>query len=105
LPRHLAAGRPGNGPRFTANPDRVAHHDELTAIIEDCLASRSAGEVSDMLDQAGIAGTRLRTPEEFTRHPQLRARGRWRHVRTPGGEIDARLPPLEVAGQRKDVSA
>ncbi|MFY9775221.1 MAG: CoA transferase, partial [Trebonia sp.] len=38
-------------------------------------------------------------PEELTRHPQLRARDRWRTVSTPGGEIDALLPPVEVAGQ------
>jgi itaconate CoA-transferase len=95
----LRRGNLATDPRFAANPDRVAHNDELTAIIEDCFASRSADEVSDMLEQAGIASARLRTPEEFTRHPQLRARGRWRRVRTPGGEIDALLPPVEAAGQ------
>ena len=95
----LRRGDLATDPRFAANPDRVAHNDELTAIIEDCFASRSADEVSDMLEQAGIASARLRTPEEFTRHPQLRARGRWHPVRTPGGEIDALLPPVEAAGQ------
>ena len=95
----LRRGDLATDPRFAANPDRVAHNDELTAIIEDCFASRSADEVSDMLEQAGIASARLRTPEEFTRHPQLRARGRWRRVRTPGGEIDALLPPVEAAGR------
>jgi crotonobetainyl-CoA:carnitine CoA-transferase CaiB-like acyl-CoA transferase len=39
------------------------------------------------------------TPEEFTRHPQLRARDRWRRVLTPGGDIEALLPPVQVAGQ------
>jgi len=95
----LRRGDLATDPRFAANPDRVAHNDELTAIIEDCFASRSADEVSDMLEQAGIASARLRTPEEFTRHPQLRARGRWHPVRTPGGAIDALLPPVEAAGQ------
>ncbi len=86
-------------PRFASNPDRVAHDDELTAIIEDSFASRGADEVSEALEAAGIANARLRTPEEFTRHPQLRARDRWRRVRTPGGDIDALLPPVETAGQ------
>jgi crotonobetainyl-CoA:carnitine CoA-transferase CaiB-like acyl-CoA transferase len=86
-------------PRFASNPDRVAHNDELTAIIEDCFASQSADELSDLLERAGIANARLRTPEEFTRHPQLQARGRWRRVSTPGGDIDALLPPVETAGQ------
>ena len=85
-------------PRFASNPDRVTHHDELTAIIEDVFASRTANEVSEALEAAGIANARLRTPAELTRHPQLAARDRWRAVGTPGGEIDALLPPVEMAG-------
>ena len=68
-------------------------------MIEESFAGRTADEVSDALEAAGIASARLRTPEELTRHPQLRARDRWRTVSTPGGEIDALLPPVEVAGQ------
>jgi itaconate CoA-transferase len=85
-------------PRFASNPDRVTHNDELTAIIEDVFASRTADEVSAALDAAGIASARLRTPAELTRHPQLAARDRWRTIGTPGGEIDALLPPVEMAG-------
>jgi crotonobetainyl-CoA:carnitine CoA-transferase CaiB-like acyl-CoA transferase len=85
--------------RFASNTDRVAHNDTLTAIIDDAIADRSADDVSAALDAAGIANARLRTPEELTRHPQLRARRRWRTVRTPGGDIDALLPPVQVAGQ------
>ncbi len=92
-------------PRFAANPARVAHNDELTAIIEDALADRDADEVAQVLDAAGIANARLRTPEQLTRHPQLRARGRWRTVGTPGGNIDALLPPVQVAGQRPVMGA
>jgi len=86
-------------PRFASNTDRVAHNDALTVIIEAALADRLADELSQVLDAAGIANARLRTPEELTRHPQLRARHRWRAVRTPGGDIDALLPPVQVAGQ------
>ena len=86
-------------PRFATNPDRVKNDGELTAILEASFANLSAEEVTRLLERAGIASARLRTPEEFTRHPQLRARGRWRRVRAPGGDIDALLPPVEVAGQ------
>jgi len=86
-------------PRFASNTDRVEHHDELTALIEESFAGRTADEVTAALEAAGIASARLRTPEEFTRHPQLRARDRWRTVGTPVGEIDALLPPVEVTGQ------
>jgi itaconate CoA-transferase len=85
-------------PRFASNPDRVTHNDELTAIIEESFLTRSADQVSDALESAGIASARLRAPADLADHPQLRARDRWRTVGTPGGEIEALLPPVEVAG-------
>ena len=96
----LAQGDLATDPRFAANPDRVACNDELTAIIEESFAGHSADEVMSMLDRAGIACARIRTPDEFTRHPQLRARRRWRPVQTPGGDIDALLPPVDIAGYK-----
>ncbi len=86
-------------PRFAANPDRVKHDHELTAIIERSFATLSAAQVSDALEAAGIANARLRSPEELIVHPQLTARDRWRQVRTPGGQVDALLPPVQVSGQ------
>jgi crotonobetainyl-CoA:carnitine CoA-transferase CaiB-like acyl-CoA transferase len=85
-------------PRFASNPDRVAHHDELTAIIESSFAGRTADEVSEALEAAGIANARLRAPADLAEHPQLLARERWRAVGTPGGSIDALLPPVEMSG-------
>ena len=85
-------------PRFAANTDRVAHHEELTAIIESAFADRTADEVSEALEAAGIANARLRAPADLFSHPQLVARNRWRPVGTPGGEIAALLPPAEIAG-------
>jgi itaconate CoA-transferase len=84
--------------RFASNPDRVAHHDELTAIIESSFADRTADDVSAALDAAGIASARLRAPGDLAEHPQLVARDRWRTVGTPGGEIGALLPPVEMSG-------
>jgi itaconate CoA-transferase len=92
-------------PRFATNTDRVAHNDELTAIIEKSLATLTADEAGRALEEAGIASARLRTPEEFTRHPQLHARRRWSQVHTPGGDIDALLPPVQVAGQTPVMGA
>jgi itaconate CoA-transferase len=86
-------------PRFATNTDRVAHDDELTAIIEAVLASMSADEVVTLLDAAGIATARLRTPTELAAHPQLAVRDRWREVDTPAGPIRAVLPPVTVPGR------
>jgi itaconate CoA-transferase len=86
-------------PRFLTNPDRVAHDDELTAIIDAALAGFTAAEVEARLDAAGIANARLRTPAEFAAHPQLAARDRWRDVDTPAGPVRMQLPPVTVPGR------
>ena len=91
--------------RFTTNPDRVKHDDELTAIIEDVLASMTPDEVVARLDAAGIASARLRTPAEFAAHPQLAARDRWREADTPGGPVRALLPPVTVPGREATMGA
>jgi crotonobetainyl-CoA:carnitine CoA-transferase CaiB-like acyl-CoA transferase len=81
-------------PRFATNDDRVTHNDDLTGIIEHVFADLTAEQAVERLDRAGIANARLRTPDEFTRHPQLAARRRWRAVDTPGGPVEALLPPV-----------
>ena len=91
--------------RFATNPDRVKHDDELTAIIEDVLASMTPDEVVARLDAAGIASARLRTPAEFAAHPQLAARDRWREADTPGGPVRALLPPVTVPGRAAAMGA
>jgi crotonobetainyl-CoA:carnitine CoA-transferase CaiB-like acyl-CoA transferase len=98
-------GRPDLALRFASNPDRVAHDDELTAIIEAALAGLTPDEVVARLDEAGIASARLRTPAEFAAHPQLAARGRWREADTPGGPVRTLLPPVTVPGREPVMGA
>jgi crotonobetainyl-CoA:carnitine CoA-transferase CaiB-like acyl-CoA transferase len=85
--------------RFRTNLDRAAHDAELTSIIEAALGPMAPDEVAAVLDAAGIANARLRTPAEFAEHPQLTARDRWREVDTPAGPVRALLPPVSVHGQ------
>ncbi len=89
--------------RFATNPDRVAHDEELTAIIEAALGSMAPDEVVARLDAAGIASARLRTPAEFAAHPQLVPR--WREVATPGGPVRALLPPVTVPSREAAMGA
>ncbi len=91
--------------RFSTNPDRVKHDDELTEIIEGVLASMTPDEVVTRLDAAGIASARLRTPAEFGAHPQLQARDRWREAGTPAGPVRALLPPVTVPGREAAMGA
>jgi crotonobetainyl-CoA:carnitine CoA-transferase CaiB-like acyl-CoA transferase len=91
--------------RFRSNTRRVEHDTELTAIIEEALAGIPAERLVDSLDEAGIASARLRTPEQFAAHPQLRARDRWRNVDSPGGPVRALLPPVTVPGREAVMGA
>ncbi|MBO0824310.1 MAG: CoA transferase [Actinobacteria bacterium] len=92
-------------PRFATNTDRVTHDGELTPVIEAALANMPADEVATMLDAAGIANARLRSPAEFAAHPQFDARNRWRDVGTPAGQVRMLLPPVTVPGQEPAMGA
>jgi crotonobetainyl-CoA:carnitine CoA-transferase CaiB-like acyl-CoA transferase len=94
--------------RFARNTERVAHNEQITAILEAAFAAMTADGVVELLDEAGIACALMRTPAEFFDHPQLQARDRWRQVDTPGGPIRALLPPVSVRGREplmRDVPA
>ncbi|MBE3559819.1 MAG: CoA transferase [Ktedonobacteraceae bacterium] len=84
--------------RFHSNPERVAHREELTAIIEECFAHLSAEQVIARLEQAQIAYAHLNTIQEFCQHPQLAARNRWHEVQTPVGPLKMLLPPVDLDG-------
>jgi itaconate CoA-transferase len=91
--------------RFATNPDRVAHNDELTAIIAAVFSAIPAAGLMARLDAAGLANAQLRTPAEFAEHPQLAARDRWREVGTPHGPVRALLPPVTVPGREPVLGA
>lgn len=93
-------GRPelATRPAFRDNSARVEHREELQEIIEEAFGDRSAEQVLDDLEGAGIACARLRSVREFIEHPQLAARNRWRRVESPAGPLDALLPPAIIEG-------
>jgi len=94
-------GRPdlARDPRFNRNSSRVGNDAMLRLMIEEALSHLSAGEVSERLDEVGIANARMRTMDEFADHPQLRARDRWREVDSPVGPVRSLLPPVSVTGR------
>ena len=91
--------------RFARNTERVAHDDEITAVVEAALADRQVDDVVRTLEGHGLACARMRTPREFHDHPQLAARDRWREVETPGGPVRALLPPVVVEGREAAMGA
>ncbi|WP_312305989.1 CaiB/BaiF CoA-transferase family protein [Pulveribacter sp.] len=79
--------------RFDSNARRNQHRAELQALILREFAQLSAAQVVERLDAAGIANARVNDMAGLWAHPQLAARGRWRGVATPVGEVPALLPP------------
>jgi itaconate CoA-transferase len=86
-------------PRFHSNAARVAHHEDLDAMIVSAFAPLTAEEVVARLDAAQIANARLNSVLELLNHPQLEARRRWRQVESPAGRIRALAPPFDIDGE------
>jgi itaconate CoA-transferase len=91
--------------RFSSGPARQRHRDEMHAKIDRVFSTLSSDEVIKRLEQADIANARLNSMEEFWRHPQLEARGRWRKVASPAGELDMLKPPFNLDGMEPRMEA
>ena len=79
--------------RFDTNAKRNEHRAELQAIIHGVFALLSTEQVEARLEDAQIAHGRMNDMAGLWSHPQLKARGRWRAVGSPGGDVPAMLPP------------
>jgi itaconate CoA-transferase len=98
---HEILGRPElvEDERCARNTERVAHNEMITGVIETVLVRQQVDDVVHDLERCGIACARMRTPHEFYDHPQLAARDRWREVDSPGGPVNALLPPVVMDGR------
>jgi itaconate CoA-transferase len=85
-------------PRFASSPARQQNRAALHAEIDRVFGALSSTELVHRLEEADIANARLNTMEEFWRHPQLEARGRWREVGSPAGAIAMLKPPFNLDG-------
>jgi crotonobetainyl-CoA:carnitine CoA-transferase CaiB-like acyl-CoA transferase len=77
----------------------VQNDAELRLMIEAALSDLTAEQVTERLDELGIANARMRDMHEFADHPQLAARDRWRDVDSPAGPVRSLLPPVTVTGR------
>jgi len=82
--------------RFATNASRVAHRDELDAMLAEQLRALSSEALIARLDAASIANARMNTVGELAAHPQLVERGRWRTIGSPVGPIRALVPPVHM---------
>jgi itaconate CoA-transferase len=96
--RVLLKGGLKSDPRFATGParfrNREAMHEEINAVFRGL----KAAEIVARLEAADIANARLNDMAGFWAHPQLKARGRWAKVGSPGGELDMLKPPFNLSG-------
>jgi itaconate CoA-transferase len=85
-------------PRFASAPARLENRAAMHAEIERTFSRLSSEELVRRLEQADIANARLNSMAEFWRHPQLEARGRWRTVGSPAGDLAMLKPPFNLDG-------
>ncbi len=100
LDPHLATD-----PRFSGNPARMENREALHHIINLRVSELSTVDCITRLDDAGIANAELRNMSEFSQHPQLSARARWRDVPSPAGPLRTLVPPVisRETGYRMDA--
>ncbi len=80
--------------RFSTNSERCANRIALDQEIEATFSRLSYGALVSVLTSAGIAFGRLKTVDEFARHPQLRRVG----VSTPTGPVAIPASPHIIDG-------
>lgn len=87
-------------PRFATGSNRVAHRDELDAIISARFARLGSDEAMALLDRANIANAGVNSVAEFLEHPALVERDRWREIAVPGhsSPVQALVPPANLKG-------
>jgi itaconate CoA-transferase len=85
-------------PRFSSSPARQQNRDAMHRDIDEVFAALTADKIVERLEAADIANARLNDMEQFWRHRQLEARGRWARVGSSAGEIDALKPPFNLSG-------
>jgi crotonobetainyl-CoA:carnitine CoA-transferase CaiB-like acyl-CoA transferase len=83
--------------RFSTNALRVEHRVALEAMIEQEFAGRTRATLLAVLSSADIPTGAVNTVADVAAHPQLKARGRWAHVASPGGDIQALIPPHNIS--------
>ncbi|MFD5840265.1 CaiB/BaiF CoA transferase family protein [Streptomyces chartreusis] len=86
-------------PRFATSSARVAHREELNAVVAERCARSGADEILKDLESISIACAGVNDVAAFLDHPVLAGRDRWRDVAVPGGATArALLPPADLAG-------
>ncbi len=95
-------------PRFATNNERVLLRTELLATLRARLADRSAAELTEKLERAGLPYAPIRRPEDLYDDPHLIATGGLADVRVADGlmagrKVKTTLFPITMDGARLGV--
>lgn len=95
-----ALGRPEwrDDPGFIDNPSRVAHQNELYAMIDAIMAQQTTAHWIDCLEAVGVPCSPVNDLAQMLAHPQTRALGLVQEV--PGTSMRFIGLPLSMDGQR-----
>ena len=84
--------------RFATNRDRLAHRDELNALLEPLFASRSVAEIEALLSAAGVPCGAVRDLQSVFGDPQVAALDAIREIEHPtAGPIRVVGPPYRFS--------
>jgi crotonobetainyl-CoA:carnitine CoA-transferase CaiB-like acyl-CoA transferase len=95
-------------PLLKTNNDRVRVRPQLLATLRERLAQRSAADLSDLFERAGLPYAPIRRPEDLYDDPHLLATGGLADVELPDGDkagqtVKTTLFPITMDGERLPV--
>ena len=96
----LAAGQPGwaQDARFSSNAARVAHRNELVALIQSVTVGRTTYDWITLLEQHGVPCGPINTVREVFDDPQVKARGMQLTMPHPqAGEVSLVASPIRLS--------
>jgi crotonobetainyl-CoA:carnitine CoA-transferase CaiB-like acyl-CoA transferase len=88
-------------PRFVTNPERVAHRDEVVALLSARFAEEDVRTWLDRLAEAGVPAAPVNDVAQVAEHAQTRALGLLQPTPHPNApDLVEVAPPLSVDGER-----
>ena len=98
----------GADPALATNNQRVSVRPALLATLRERLAKKSAGELAEVFEKAGLPFAPIRKPEDLYDDPHLAATGGLADVRLPDGDkagttVKTTLLPITLEGLRPGV--
>jgi formyl-CoA transferase len=91
-------------PRFATNRERVAHREDLMALLRPVFARRTADEWSEQLMQAGVPSAPVNTLDRVFDNQLVKTRDVVATVEHPtAGPLPLVASPLHISGQRLPV--